>query len=65
MKGALLVLLAVWAAMVQPARADTIFMKGNELLTYCEVEAGSFESGVCFGYITGIADALSSDAVNL
>ncbi len=44
-----LTLLSSW-----PAHAA--FKSGNDLLEYCEKEKGSFDRGVCGGYIIGVVD---------
>jgi hypothetical protein len=38
-------------------------MSGNQLLERCRAEQGSFARGICYGYINGIADVLSSGIV--
>ena len=48
--------LAVGLSYPHKARAE--YWSDNDLLTYSQAKDGTFEKGVCTGYILGIADTL-------
>ena len=39
-------------------------ISGNDLLSHCQETLGSIRSGVCLGYINGVADALMHSPVS-
>lgn len=41
-----------------PAQAFGQIKSGNDLLRYCEAEGSMFASGICYGYIQGVMDAI-------
>jgi hypothetical protein len=47
-----------------PSASHAEYHDGNELLDYCTREEGTFGSGVCSGYISGVASVLASSGVN-
>jgi hypothetical protein len=54
----------VLGAVMLPVSQANADHDGNELLDYCTREEGTFGSGVCSGYITGVVSVLASSGVN-
>lgn len=58
MRNLMAVLMLAAGLTAMPAHAS--FLTGNELAEYCSDDKGFF-SGVCYGYITGVADRLDQN----
>ncbi|WP_140419918.1 Rap1a/Tai family immunity protein [Achromobacter denitrificans] len=52
-------ILSVFLGFTSTARAGEIDNSGNFWLEKCESPSGSFNSGLCFGYIIGMMDGTS------
>ncbi len=62
---AAIILTLAWIAWGTPSARASLhgsgFHSGTAILQYCEAPKGSFESGICLGYIVGISDSLSTE----
>lgn len=57
MRRALLVVLTCGMMVAPKAKAD--FYSGNRLLEICQSREASFREGMCWGFVIGVADAMS------
>jgi hypothetical protein len=52
--------LALTASPCLAQNASGSYLTGNALLERCSAATGSFDSGVCSGYVTGVVDAIET-----
>jgi len=57
-------LLMTLSCAVMAPRARASFLTGNDLLEACQSTKGSFSSGGCMGFTTGVADAMAWNELN-
>ena len=61
MRWAATIVLYSFLAVGSPRNQHSIRMSGNDLARSCSKEPGSFDNGLCVGYISGVADGLKDE----